>query len=330
MKRTNSLIFFIYFLCLAATTFLLSCNNTKYLPKGETLYAGAEVKIHSEIPLKTHAVKKELERVERPKPNSKLLGMRVKLTIYNHAGKDPGKGIRHWLKTKVGEPPVLASTVSAAHTAEFMKNRLQVRGYFNSKVSFKTITAKQKTKIEYTADLPAPYKIQLVIFPSDSSVLSAAIRRTSNNTLLKEGSQYDLDLFKIERLRIDQSLKDSGFFYFNPEFLLFKADSIRGAKLVKITLTVKPEIPARATVPYHLRNIYIMPYSALNDSVKTRVDTVLVDGYYYLDNDSSFRPKVILNSVFMKKGDLYCRHNHNTTLGHLMGMGVFKYVSISI
>jgi outer membrane protein insertion porin family len=109
---------------------------------------------------------------------------------------------------------------------------------------------------------------------------------------------------------------------------LFKADSIKGAKLVKITLTVKPETPARAKVPYRLRNIYIIPYSALNDSVKVRVDTVLVDGYYYLNNDSSFRPQVILNSVFLKKGDLYCRHNHNATLGHLMGMGVFKYVSI--
>ncbi|HEV7230953.1 MAG TPA: BamA/TamA family outer membrane protein, partial [Bacteroidia bacterium] len=186
----------------------------------------------------------------------------------------------------------------------------------------------QKTRVEYDVLLPAPYLIHKITFPADTSMLSTRIRNTLPQSLLKEGERYDLDLFKTERIRIDHALKDSGFFYFNADYLLFKADSVTGSKQVNITLTVKPDVPAKAKIPYAIGNVYLMPYPALTDSGTIKADTVRIDGYYYLDNDSAFRPKVIVGSVFLKKGDLYSRKNHNITLGHLMGMGVFKFVSI--
>jgi outer membrane protein insertion porin family len=328
MRSRKAFKFVFYVFVLLAVACISGCRCVKYLPKGDTLYTGSVIHIESETVINKKDLSNELEKVERPKPNSTFLGMRPKLWVYDITGKDPGKGVKHWLITKVGEPPVLASELAPSKTAELMKNRLQMKGYFHSKIAFRLITKNQKTKVVYDVQLPAPYLIHKIIFPTDTSMLSARIRGTLPQSLLKEGERYDLDLFKTERIRIDHALKDSGFFYFNPDYLLFRADSVTGSKLVNITLTVKPDAPAKARIPYIIGRVYLMPYPALTDSGTTKVDTIHEGGYYYLDNDSAFRPKVIVGSVFLKTGDLYSRKNHNTTLGHLMGMGVFKFVSI--
>src|SRR5689334_22751753 len=72
--------------------FLISCSNTRHLPPGDALYTGASVKITDEgAPAK---VKRELQgnlaAITRPKPNTKFLGMRLKLSIFNMAG-NPNK-----------------------------------------------------------------------------------------------------------------------------------------------------------------------------------------------------------------------------------------------
>src|SRR3954470_20408247 len=99
-----------YFLIVALA--LHACSNTKYLPKNEKLYTGAKVEIAAD----TNTTKNErtvltddLKELVRPKPNSSILGLRVKLWIYNKTRTTKTKGIKHWLNTKFGEPPVLVS-----------------------------------------------------------------------------------------------------------------------------------------------------------------------------------------------------------------------------
>ena len=50
-----------------------------------------------------------MEALLRPKPNGSFLGIRVKLLLYNFAGKPTGKGLRYLIREKLGEPPVIAS-----------------------------------------------------------------------------------------------------------------------------------------------------------------------------------------------------------------------------
>jgi outer membrane protein insertion porin family len=306
-----------------------ACRTTRCLAPGEQLYIGSTIHIKSELPVNKSALNAALEKVQRPKPNASFLSIRPKLWIWCITGADKGKGLRHWLKKKAGEPPVLMSTVSPEKTMELMKNRLMTKGFFHPTVSYEVKSRKRKTQVVYTVTLPAPYLIERVDFPSPGDSLETRIAQLKETSLLKQGVQYDLDLFKEERLRIDNELKNEGFYYFNPGYLLFKADSVRGVKKINVSLTLKPEMPDKARKPYRLNNIYIIPgIVSQDDSAQTKVDTVRIEGYYYLDRDSSFRPKAILKGVFLKKGELYSRKKHNLTLNHLMGMGTFKFVEI--
>ncbi len=66
------------------------------------------------------------------------------------------------------------------------------------------------------------YIIDTVRYEMDSSFIGNTIRQTENSRCLRRGEPYSLDVIKLERERIDAYLKDNGFYYFNPEYLMMK------------------------------------------------------------------------------------------------------------
>ena len=118
------------------TIFFLAtaCSNTRYLQEGELLYIGGTVKINNDSISKKERkiLATQLNNLIRPKPNSSILGLKPKLTIYNWAGKvTTEKGFWHWLKFKVGEPPVLFSTVDLDYNKAVLQNFAENNGYFS-------------------------------------------------------------------------------------------------------------------------------------------------------------------------------------------------------
>lgn len=321
--------FFIYLLLFSIIT-LYSCSNIKYLPTNEQLYVGSVVSIHSEASIKNKKnLKKELKNSIRPKPNKAVFGIRTKLWIYNVTNKSQKNGIKKWLNNKFGEKPTLLSDQRPKEVSEVMANQLQNLGYFKANVVYKVISKNKKAKIEYTATIEEPYRIKKIIFPIEDDALSKEIKATEEKSRIKEGVQYNLDLLKEERVRIDNRLKQNGYYFFNPNYLLFKADSSTNGHELILTVTVKTDVPEKAKYAYTLNNIYIFPSYRLNkDSVSTKLDTIKIDNYYYINTDSSFHPKTIIRSVFLKKGNKYSKKAHNLTISRLMGIGIFKFVNI--
>jgi hypothetical protein len=317
---------------------LSSCSATRYLPEGEELYTGAKVTVNDSL-YKEDLTKKEkkkmageLEELTRPKPNSTFFFglLRPGVWFYNIAGKPKGKGVRHFIREKLGEKPVLFSEVDLEKNRDLIKNRLENKGYFRPDVFFLIKNQKnRKVGLEYVVNIARPYTIQNVFWPQGDSVLLKELRATQPGTLLNPGNTYDLQVLKQERERIANALKDRGLFYFNPEFILFQVDSTLGNKKLNIHLKLKDNIPAYTTRIYVLDKIYLIPnYSLLRDSSRRKRDTTEVNGYYYVGNTKAFRPAVLIRSTFLKKGELYSNKNYQLTLNRLMNLGAFKFVNI--
>lgn len=313
------------------TLFLVACNNIKRLPEGENLYTGADIKIKSKDKVKSGELKTELEKITRPKPNDKLLGMRIKLSLYNYyTGDAPKKKFKRMVRRKFAEKPVLESQVDASNVADIMVNRLNTLGYFDASVSYTITTRKRKTRVEYTALVTAPYTIKSIIFPGANDMLSKAIHESENESLIKPGMPYSLDLLKAERVRIDYDLKNQGFYYFNPDYMLFKADTTVGEKTINLKLTLKKDIPAKASVPFIIRRVYVNPSFRRNrDTLASTRDTVsLGQGLYFLERDSAIRAEAVTRHIFLTSGEYYSRKKYGLTINRLMGMGVFRNATI--
>jgi len=320
--------FSIYILTLAL--FVTACSNTKYLPKGELLYVGAKVEIEGDSVLKTEksVLTTELESILRPRPNSSILGLRPKLWIYNITKTDKQKGIKHFLNTKFGQAPVFFSKVDLDYNVTLIENRLDNRGYFKGRASADSTTKNKRTTAVYTVKPYVQYKIREVKFPTDSSKLGLAVATTKENTYFKAGEPYDLDKIKAERTRIDAKLKEQGFFYFGPDYLLAQVDSTVGKHQVDVILKIKNETPWSAKNTYSIGDIFVYPdYSLGDDSIHRSTDSL----YRYkdlivVDPNKKYKPQIFDRALQFNKGDTYNRTDHNLSLNRLVNVGAFKFV----
>ncbi len=322
--------FFTYSLFLLLL-FCLGCSNTKYLPEGELLYTGGKVKVKDSLIARKErkALEKEFEGLLRPRPNKKILGLRPKLFIYNLAGEPKKeKGFRHWLRTKVGEPPVLFSQVDLQYNADVLQSYSENNGYFKTRTASDSTRHGKRASAEYVVKPGKQYKIRNVIFPSDSSALSKTIARTHRRSVLKPGEGYDLDKIKTERERIDARLKEKGYYYFSPDYLKVQADSTVGKYLVDLKVVVKDESPPQAKKVYRIDKITIYPnFSIKTDTVTYKEkDVIQHNDFTIIDSAKTFNPRIFDRTLYFKKGDIYNRTDHNLSLNRLVGMGTFKFV----
>ncbi|WP_316634407.1 BamA/TamA family outer membrane protein [uncultured Flavobacterium sp.] len=330
-KHSNiKTIYFRYFIALSLF-FVFGCSNTKYLPDGELLYTGGSVTVKDTIIKKKERkeLESELEDLLRPKPNKQFLGLRPKLWFYNMAGEPKKqKGIRYWLRNKVGEPPVLFSKVDLDYNASVLRNFIENRGYFKTGVSADSTVSNKRVTAEYTVVPKKRYTIKSVTFPDDSLAMSRIIGRSSRRSLLKVGKPYDLDVIKAERERIDARLKEKGYYYFNPDYILAQVDSSKGDHEVKIRLVIKADTPPKALTSYKINKIVVYPNFVISkDSVKYKPeDVVYYKDFTIIDTANTFKPRVFDRAIYFKKGDLYNRKDHNLTLNRFVNLGTFSFV----
>lgn len=319
------------FLFLSACLVVASCSTTSRLKPGQYLYTGADININPDSAAKIDdqkQVKKTLESKTRPRPNKSLLGIKYKLLIHNLAADTvKPKGIGNWLKNKIGEPPVLLNDVKIKYNNDVLKSYLISQGYLQADVTGDTVIKGKKGKAIYTANTGIRYKINSVTFPKDTGNLTHIINLNKDKTLLKVGNFYDLDTYKNERIRIDNDLKESGYFYFSPDHLILQVDSTIGKNLVDVAVSVKRSAPDAAIKPYTINNINIYPsYNLRRDSLLRSLQPIQYNDFNIYDNRNTFKPKLFDRLVFFKKGENYNRKDHNQSLNRMVNIGAFQDV----
>ncbi|MDO7850327.1 translocation and assembly module lipoprotein TamL [Hymenobacter convexus] len=304
---------------------LSACSGLKYVPEGQKLYTGSKVTIKAPEKLPNQsALQTELESVITPKPNASFLGLRPKLYFWGQ-GQGKKKGLGKFLADKFGEPPVLLKDVKIKTTSGLITNRLYNNGFFKGVVTNEVKTQDKTAQVNYTATTGKPYIIEKIFFPDRDTLIDKDIRATQPGTLLKVGDAYNLNTFTAERVRIDNDLKNSGYFYFNPDYILFQVDSTLNNK-INVYLRVKASAPAKATRPYWLKRIRLNTSYVLTDT--TTRQPMMYKKYEYYPDEKVFKAKAITNATFMYPDSLYRRKRRDQTISRLMSLNTFKFVEI--
>lgn len=311
---------------------LANCSNINYLRKDEMLYVGSEVSVHSDSVArhKRNQMEGTLEKLLRPATNSRFLGLRTKLFFYNLTGQPKrDKGLRHWMRTKMGEPPVLYSQVNLEHNTSILNNYLENKGYFNVYTVVNSTIKKQKAKSFYDITLGNQYRIKNVVYPTDSSEISKAIYKSKEFSVLHPGNPYDLDVIKTERVRINAYLKEIGYFYYNQDLLIVQVDSTVGLHQVSFHLNLKDDAPQKSKKAYQIGNVYVYPNYTISDDTLIAPDakTMAFENINIFDLEQKFKPQIFKRSLLFKEGELYNRTNHNKSLNRLTSLGAFKFVT---
>lgn len=303
-----------------------SCTGLGKLPEGQKIVTKNRLIITDRKQLDNPGnLETDLKKELIPKPNGRFLWMRPGLSIYNSV-KEPQneKGFKYWLKYKLGQPPVLFDEEICSKLNLTFENRLYHQGYFNAHSAFKIHEKKKTFQIEYFIQTNEVYKIDTVIFPEPIDQITHAINQSRTETFITRGMPYSLKTLKEERKRIDRELKNSGYYYFAPDYLIFKADSMRGNHRVELRLLLKNDNPEESAEVFKIDRVFVAEDFRLKNYFP---DTSSYGDYTIISAENYMRPEVLLNSVFLQSDSLYSKNDHNNTLRQLMGIGAYKYVN---
>ncbi len=304
-----------------------SCTGLRGLTDEQILYTGSSIQFKDEKHIDDPKIlRKELEELIKPKPNKKILGMRISLWIHNNV-REPkkDKGLRNWLKYKVGKTPVLFNEGIVEKNVLILDNRLHYKGFFSVKSDYEVEEKDKKISVKYVISTGIPYRIDSVSFPESDTPIERDIANTKSESLIKTGLPYDLETLKKERKRIELELKDNGYYYFYPDYLIYRIDTTPGEHKMRVFLNVKPQTPQKSLTAYSIRNVKVIDDFKANDS---RYDSVVIDRYNYFSDSHYIRPEIVTNMLTLKPGMLYNRDKHNSTISRLESMGSFGFVTI--
>ncbi|WP_373523960.1 BamA/TamA family outer membrane protein [Aquiflexum sp.] len=307
-----------------------SCGVKKFIPEGESLYTGAELVLDADLPKRElSALENDLEPLIKPDPNSKILGVRFGLWAHYKGSKEKPGFINRFLKKKIGEKPVYLSDVQPERTGNILTNRLENKGYFYALYKYEVQEKEDFSSIKYSLEFGEPYRLETIELLGDTLEVIREIANDFDKTLLTKGTKLDLDALKEERERIDSQLKSKGYYNFNPDLLIFEADTNHYEdRKFDLYLRLKSNTPAKSTYPYTIEHINVFPNYALNEDT-TDADTVTINGIDIIQEGKVFKPHLLEQYILFKEGTKYNPRTSRLTSNRLSSIGNFRYVNIS-
>ena len=356
-----------YGLILLSALLFASCSGLKKLPEEESLLVANRVKIEGEAgkPSKDKRIaSKKLVGLVTQEPNTRFLGIRLKLALYNGA-KD---SVDNWWNRKLrenGEPPVVFDSLTIDQSVDRMRRYLGNKGYFEPdfSVDVKRIGKQnRKVRVRYTAVLNEPYRLRSFrnIIRDDS--VAAVLAARPQRSLVEVGQIYDVETLDKERERLSGILRNEGYFAFNKEYISYRIDSALGSHQMDVTLDLR-QIQSNETdslgrylfLPhkkYYIDDVYFLPRVSSPDGLRSPVVDTLVycDVYgrgkkrregppYHLvvtekmqtrRHKPKVRPSTLVQKTFLAEGDLYRANQVARSYDNLNDLRIFGYTDIRI
>jgi outer membrane protein assembly factor BamA len=244
------------------------CDSLKRVPLGKQLLTNNSIFVNGK-PEKSEDIVYLLNQ----KPNSNVLGLKIRLTIANWANKkhdscfkakftnNPAKfkrmskffsakqvnrlgqsfwysGIHEFLLS-TGEQPVILDTKSAEKSIKKLNNYYFNQGFFDVKTMYKhDSVGDRKGKIKYDVVTSQPYVLDTIQASITSPKLDSMYAEKKDLSFIKSKKQYASDDFEKERSRITTHFRNNGAYLFQPTYVNYDIDTLGTNKKVNVNLKI--------------------------------------------------------------------------------------------
>ena len=324
-------------LILLVVSLMLSCSTTRRLEADETLYTGmGTFKVISADGKKLPAsLEGELKKTGETDANNYIIAPFIKiplgLWVYNN-WNDSSKGLKGWLYRKLVKQPVLVSEVKPEMRTKIMEQLLDDNGYFGSIVNYDVQYDKKNNKkaaIGYTLHVPVPYEIDSIIYFGNKKPIFKYIDSVARKSpYLKKGEIFCVDSLEAERVRIVNSMRNHGYYYFKPEYIEFLADSLITPGKVALKLSLIPNIPEMAELQYRTGKIETIILRNNQESQGTPDTIPTSKGELIVMQPAHLRKNLIPECITFKEGKIFSVRDMDRTQTRLSRLGIFGAIQI--
>lgn len=288
--------------------------------------------------LASNEAKEEVEGVLSCAPNGALMGSSfvthpfpVRLWIYNryiNSKKRFGK----WMFRHFAGTPIYVSTVNPKTRCIVAQNTLRGRGFFRAQVSHDTIPMNnpRKAKLSYSVETGPLFHLDSIAYLNFPQRADSIIKATMpRRRLLMRGEPFSVVKLDQERNRLSDNFRNSGYYYFRPNYINFRADTLQTP--LRVSLQVQPTsvAPSHALKPYYIGYTRL---TIMQNGLIQPTDSLAHRGFTYRYSTSSKRPPVhpgaIMRHKTMRRGDLYSQKAEEQMQQKLLSTNLFSTLNI--
>ena len=317
---------------------IVSCSTTKNLPEGGILYTGIEKILYTDVD-SVNVDDEVLNKIDAAlafPPNNALLGSSsaripfpLGLWVYN-ANVNKKGGINKWMMNWLAEKPVLISAVKPDTRAKIAQNIMRDNGYFAGAAGYEIIPDKKdslKARVRYEITLNSPYTIDSVEYRRMQNRGDTLLQLNEAERLLRKGDIFSSEKLEAERQRISAIMRDNGYYYFRPEYIIYQADTTLSDKKVSLRVGMKQGIP-RSTItrPWKIGDISV--YLGGYDNEPPTDSIYYKDMLVYYEGKLRVRPSVLYDQLQFKTGDLYSLKKQSETQTSINRLDIFRFTEI--
>lgn len=322
---------------LLALLLLPACSTTRHLPEGERLYTGIKelTFVDTVNTSASEAAKEEIEAALAYAPNNALLGSSsirtpfpIGLWFYNGFINKKGV-INKWLFETFAAQPVLVGTVNPDVRVKVAKNLLNEHGFFNGTASYELVPDKKdslKVKINYLVELNNAYTYDSIRHLRFRHRADTIMQMYKHRQVIQPGDNFNVMSLEEERQRISTLLRNEGYYYFKPEYIVYQADTTITPGKVALRVTRNQTMSREAMRPWKIGqvSVYLGGYDNEPPTDSLRYKDLMI----YYEGKLRVRPTVLYRQLKFKSGSYYSERRQERTQEAFSKLGIFRYTNM--
>jgi hypothetical protein len=229
---------------------------------------------------------------------------------------------------RTGNPVVLLDSSLVEKSRKNMKGYLINHGFFDAEVDFSISSKDKKASISYEIEENKPYLLDSVYTRVDNPELQNLISSFSSNSFLQKGQIYNQDNITEERNRLEELLKNKGYYMFSKSYINFIAYQDTAAKSIRIEQVIQKPTFAESHQVYTLDSISLRINPPTDEFADRQIQTQYngINFSFYRDRYSA---KTLASRIQLQKGKPYNRIDALETQRLINSLDLFRFVNIT-
>ena len=319
-----------YILC---TLFLVSCSMTKNIPEGDQLFTGLKAINYDDCEQDDNftQTQEEVEAALATAPNGAIFGSSYyrlpfswRVSVWNKY-HDKDTKFAQWMTKNLGRQPVLMSWVNPELRAQVAQGVLRNNGYFNGQVGYEIIQKKnpKTAKIAYDVHPGRLYRLDSIGYFDFPAEADSLIRLTLDEAAIHKNDPFAVSRLDAERQRISTLLRNNGFYYYQPSYASYLADTFVVDGKAQLQLRMAKDVPVEATHKWYIGKVNINMKKTFmeqpTDSISRRSFTIRFSG-----KNPPIRARVLMADMKLRPRQLFSYDNYQQSVAKINAMGLFS------
>jgi len=229
---------------------------------------------------------------------------------------------------RTGNPVAVLDSSLLDKSFKNMKGYLVNHGFFDAEVTYDVRTKNKKAFVTFQINEKKAYLLDSVFTRTDNVEIKELMKTHASTSYLKQGEIYNQDNISAERDRLEELLKNNGYYMFSKSYVNYIAYQDTVAKSIRLEQVIQKPTFAENHQVYTLDTIRFRINPPTDEFADRQIQTKFkgIDFSFYRDR---FSAKTLASRIQLQKGSPYNRLEVLETQRLINSLDLFRFVNIT-